>query len=31
VAYPLLEKAGYEKNAAGGLLAAGGLWAPPPF
>lgn len=27
VAYPLLEKAGYEKNAAGGLLAAGGLGA----
>ena len=27
VAYPLLERAGYEKNAAGGLLAAGGLGA----
>ena len=27
VAYPLLEKAGYDKNAAGGLLAAGGLGA----
>jgi len=27
VAYPLLAKAGYEKNAAGGLLAAGGLGA----
>jgi TRAP transporter 4TM/12TM fusion protein len=27
VAYPLLEKAGYSKNAAGGLLAAGGLGA----
>ena len=27
VAYPLLEKAGYEKNAAGGLFAAGGLGA----
>jgi len=27
VAYPLLEKAGYEKNAAGGLLAAGGIGA----
>jgi TRAP transporter 4TM/12TM fusion protein len=27
VAYPLLEKAGYAKNAAGGLLAAGGLGA----
>jgi TRAP transporter 4TM/12TM fusion protein len=27
VAYPLLEKAGNEKNAAGGLLAAGGLGA----
>jgi TRAP transporter 4TM/12TM fusion protein len=27
VAYPLLDKAGYEKNAAGGLLAAGGLGA----
>jgi TRAP transporter 4TM/12TM fusion protein len=27
VAYPLLEKAGYEKNAAGGLLSAGGLGA----
>ena len=27
VAYPLLEKAGYNKNAAGGLLAAGGLGA----
>jgi TRAP transporter 4TM/12TM fusion protein len=27
VSYPLLEKAGYEKNAAGGLLAAGGLGA----
>lgn len=27
VAYPLLKKAGYEKNAAGGLLAAGGLGA----
>jgi TRAP transporter 4TM/12TM fusion protein len=27
VAYPLMAKAGYEKNAAGGLLAAGGLGA----
>ena len=27
VAYPLLAKAGYENNAAGGLLAAGGLGA----
>src|SRR5215213_9497703 len=27
VAYPLLEKVGYEKNAAGGLLSAGGLGA----
>jgi len=27
VAYPLLEEVGYEKNAAGGLLAAGGLGA----
>ncbi len=27
VAYPMLQKAGYEKNAAGGLLAAGGLGA----
>ena len=27
VAYPLLDKAGYDKNAAGGLLAAGGLGA----
>jgi TRAP transporter 4TM/12TM fusion protein len=27
VSYPLLEKAGYEKNAAGGLLSAGGLGA----
>jgi TRAP transporter 4TM/12TM fusion protein len=27
VAWPLLAKAGYEKNAAGGLLAAGGLGA----
>jgi TRAP transporter 4TM/12TM fusion protein len=27
VAYPLLQKAGYERNAAGGLLAAGGLGA----
>ncbi len=27
VAHPLLAKAGYEKNAAGGLLAAGGLGA----
>ncbi len=27
VAYPLLEKVGYENNAAGGLLAAGGLGA----
>ena len=27
VAYPLLAKAGYDKNAAGGLLAAGGLGA----
>ncbi len=27
VAWPMLEKAGYEKNAAGGLLAAGGLGA----
>jgi TRAP transporter 4TM/12TM fusion protein len=27
VAYPMLQKVGYEKNAAGGLLAAGGLGA----
>lgn len=27
VAYPMLDKAGFEKNAAGGLLAAGGLGA----
>ena len=27
VAYPMLEKAGFSKNAAGGLLAAGGLGA----
>src|SRR5262249_58157717 len=27
VAYPLMQKAGFEKNAAGGLLAAGGLRA----
>lgn len=27
VAYPLLKRAGYERNAAGGLLAAGGLGA----
>jgi TRAP transporter 4TM/12TM fusion protein len=27
VAYPLLAKAGYERNAAGGLLSAGGLGA----
>src|SRR3569623_182282 len=27
VAYPMLSKVGYEKNAAGGLLAAGGLGA----
>ena len=27
VAYPMLAKAGYEKNAAGGLLSAGGLGA----
>jgi TRAP transporter 4TM/12TM fusion protein len=27
VAWPMLEKAGYERNAAGGLLAAGGLGA----
>ncbi|MBL8516457.1 MAG: TRAP transporter fused permease subunit [Betaproteobacteria bacterium] len=27
VAFPMLSKAGYEKNAAGGLLAAGGLGA----
>ena len=27
VAYPMLRKVGYEKNAAGGLLAAGGLGA----
>jgi TRAP transporter 4TM/12TM fusion protein len=27
VAYPMLKKAGYERNAAGGLLAAGGLGA----
>ena len=27
VAYPMLERAGYEKSAAGGLLAAGGLGA----
>ena len=25
VAYPMLQRAGYEKHAAGGLLAAGGL------
>ena len=33
VAYPMLAKAGYEKNAAGGLLAAGGLGAilSPPI
>jgi TRAP transporter 4TM/12TM fusion protein len=33
VAYPLLARAGYEKNAAGGLLAAGGLGAilSPPI
>ena len=24
VAYPMMERAGFEKNAAGGLLAAGG-------
>src|ERR1700694_2889453 len=29
VAYPMLAKAGFEKNAAGGLLAAGGLGAVP--
>ena len=28
VAYPMLARAGYEKNAAGGLLAAGGLERP---
>jgi TRAP transporter 4TM/12TM fusion protein len=27
VAYPMLEKAGYEKNTAGGLLSAGGIGA----
>jgi TRAP transporter 4TM/12TM fusion protein len=27
VAYPMLQRAGFEKNAAGGLLAAGGLGA----
>ncbi len=27
VAYPLMERSGFEKNAAGGLLAAGGLGA----
>jgi TRAP-type uncharacterized transport system fused permease subunit len=27
VAYPMMEKSGFEKNAAGGLLAAGGLGA----
>ena len=27
VAYPMLEKSGYQKDAAGGLLAAGGLGA----
>jgi TRAP transporter 4TM/12TM fusion protein len=27
VAYPMLQRAGYERNAAGGLLAAGGLGA----
>jgi TRAP transporter 4TM/12TM fusion protein len=27
VAYPMLQRAGYEKNAAGGLLSAGGLGA----
>src|SRR6187431_1508156 len=27
VAYPLMQRAGFEKNAAGGLLAAGGLGA----
>jgi TRAP transporter 4TM/12TM fusion protein len=27
VAYPLMERAGFERNAAGGLLAAGGLGA----
>jgi TRAP transporter 4TM/12TM fusion protein len=27
VAYPMMEKAGFERNAAGGLLAAGGLGA----
>jgi TRAP transporter 4TM/12TM fusion protein len=27
VAYPVMEKSGYERNAAGGLLAAGGLGA----
>jgi TRAP transporter 4TM/12TM fusion protein len=27
VAYPLLDKAGYDKNAAGGLLSAGGIGA----
>ncbi len=27
VAYPMMERAGFEKNAAGGLLAAGGLGA----
>ena len=33
VAYPMLARAGYEKNAAGGLLAAGGLGAimSPPI
>ena len=27
VAYPMMKQAGFEKNAAGGLLAAGGLGA----
>src|SRR6187401_2252791 len=33
VAYPLMQRAGFEKNAAGGLLAAGGLGAiiSPPL
>ena len=29
VAYPMMAKAGFEKNAAGGLLAAGGLGRDP--
>ena len=38
VAYPLMQRAGFEKNAAGGLLPPAGsapssrrrCWAPPP-